>query len=105
MAVHWRLRELLEVQGIPGAAGLQRALVEDLGLQMSSQAIAQLLRKPPELIKIKTAQMLSTFLQVPLHDFLIITPEPQVKNAMIIQPYRLIGREPERLFPDPSSFL
>jgi hypothetical protein len=105
MAVYWRLKELLEAYDIQGAAALHLALAEDLGLQVSPQALAKLLRKSPESLKISTAQMLCTLLQVPMQDFLVITPEPKVKNAKLIQPYVKNSQEPNSLFIDPIGFI
>jgi hypothetical protein len=105
MAVYWRLKELLEAQGIHGAAGLHRALVEDLGLKISPQAFAKMLRKPPEALRITTAQAICTLFHVPLQDFLVITPDPIIKSASIIQPYRANPQETETLFIDPAGFL
>ena len=105
MAVYWRLKELLEAHGIQGAAAVHRALNNDLGLQVSPQAFAKLLRKPPESLKISTAQMLCTLLQIPLQDFLVITPEPPIKNAEVKQPYKKKKPAPSSLFIDPTGFL
>lgn len=105
MAVYWRLKELIEERGIQGAAALHRALTEDLGLQVSPQAFAKQLRKPPESLKVSTAQMICTLLQVSLQDFLVITPEPKIKNAKVTQPYKKKKQTPSSLFIDPTEFL
>jgi hypothetical protein len=105
MATHWQLKELLEAQDIENAAELHRALKKELGLRVSQQSLSKLLRKPPESLKMQTAQMFCTFLQVPLSDFLVITPEPKIRSANIIQPYRTEIHKTDTLFVDPTGFL
>ncbi len=104
MAVFWRLKELLQSQGIANASEFHRCLKSELGIQISTQALAKLIRQDPTLLKIETVQIICTLLQVPLHEYLIITPEPKVKSTEIIQPFGNKTLQNETVFIDPKGF-
>lgn len=104
MAIDWRLRETLTSRDIDNASELERALREQLGIQLSRTALDKLLKQEPACLKLQTAQILCTLLQTPLSDILTITPEPPYSSGQLIKPY---GKKPakESLIVDPGLYL
>lgn len=105
MAIDWRLKEVLESQGIPNAPRLKVALEERLGVQLSRISLDKLLNKTPHAVRLETVQFLCNLLQLPLEAFLTVTPEPIIKHPDgPYQPYGKQNKPTESLIIDPGAF-
>jgi DNA-binding Xre family transcriptional regulator len=105
MALHWQLNQVLKTRGICTASQLQRLLEDQLGVNISRQALAKLLKKTPQTLRLDTAQMLCTVLQVSLADLLVMTPEPVIKQpGTVVKPYVRKKKTQPFLMADPGDF-
>jgi hypothetical protein len=105
MAVDWRLKQALEAQGIRNASQLKALLEKRLGVSISRVALDKLIKNEPDCIRLKTAQILCDFLQLPLEAFLSVHPEPLIKHpAGLIQPYGKPESPLSPLMVDPAAF-
>jgi DNA-binding Xre family transcriptional regulator len=104
MAVEWRLREVMTVQGITNASQLQAALEKTLGIHITRVALDKLIKKEPKHIKLETMQYLCDLFQVSLDELLIITPEPVIRRPSLVQPFGKKENPTEALMVDPSRF-
>lgn len=104
MAIEWRLQEVMHAQGIRNASQLEAALADMLGLQISRTALDKLLKKSPIQIRLETVQYLCTLFQVPLAQMLCVTPEPIIRQPVLIQPFVKQEKPITTLIVDPSQF-
>jgi transcriptional regulator with XRE-family HTH domain len=105
MAVEWQLKKVLLTQEIYNAPQLTKALEEKLGIRISRVALEKLLKKQPASLRMETAQILCTVLQLPLEAFLKVTPEPLIRYpGEIIQPYKKQAQPEAPLIVDPRNF-
>jgi Cro/C1-type HTH DNA-binding domain len=105
MAIEWHLQEVLQENKIANASQLEAALVGRLGVQISRVALDKLIKHQPASLRLETAQYLSTLLQVPLHAFLSVTPEPIIfQPGGLIQPYGQRFKIIETGMVDPGEF-
>ena len=104
MAVEWQLQAIMRDRGIQNASQLQAAMAEKLGIQISRVALDKLLKKTPSQIRLETAQYLCTLLQVPLDSFLVISPEPMIRQPVLSQPFVKPCQPAETLMVNPSQF-
>lgn len=106
MLITWQLKQLLAAHGIHNPCELERALMEVLGVRITHQALGKLLNKPPEILKLQTAQYFCNLTQQPLSSFFEIHPEPLIaKPSEIIRPYKRPLRTDDNPFADPLAFL
>lgn len=104
--IDWRLKDLLERRVIKNSARLQQAMASSLRVDISRQALDLLLQEAPKQLRLETAQYLCSFFQVPLNEFLLITPEPLPKDTgTIIKPYSPNKAWPDAIFTNPDEFL
>lgn len=107
MMIRWRLSEILAERGIHNARQFHEALMDMTGVRISTQALHELMRRPPVQLRLETAQILCSFLEVPLDTYLCITPESiqRPPHGHVIKPY---AQTPRRLietdFTDPGRF-
>jgi hypothetical protein len=105
MAVEWRLRQVLETHGIRNASQLKTALERELGVRISRVALDKLIKNPPDCIRLKTAQILCDFLQLPLEALLRVHPEPIIKHSGgVMQPYVKPEKPVSSVMIDPAAF-
>jgi hypothetical protein len=88
MAIEWKLQDLLKAHGIANSSQLEAVLADRLGIRISRVALDKLIKKQPVSLRLETAQLLCNLFQLPLQDFLVITPEPVILHSGgLIQPY------------------
>jgi putative transcriptional regulator len=105
MAVQWHIKQVLAAKGIKTAIQLQSLLEDRLGLQVSRQSLAKLLKRQPQSLRLETAQLLCTLLQLPLNELLTVTPEPLIKApGAPIKPYVRQKKKPASVMVDPGAF-
>lgn len=73
MPTNWKLRELLKERGIKSASEISRRL-EEIGYQLSIQAVCDLLNRPPKMIRLETIQAICNAFYIPLSEFLEVLP-------------------------------
>lgn len=103
MAIQWTLKKLLLAQGICNARQLSKALETKTGVCISPQSLQKLLNKPPEKLRIETAQYLCNLLQVPLNEFMTINPEPLIPHGEATKPYGSKVKQDLFIFKNPRE--
>jgi DNA-binding Xre family transcriptional regulator len=82
MPTQWRLRELLKERGVKSASEISRSL-EEIGHQLSVQAVCDLLNRQPKMIRLETIEAICNAFYIPLSEFLEVLPmasqKPQKK--------------------------
>ena len=82
MPTKWRLRELLKERGVKSASEISRSL-EEIGHQLSVQAVCDLLNRQPKMIRLDTIEAICNAFYIPLSEFLEVLPvvsqKPQKK--------------------------
>lgn len=73
MPTNWRLRELLKERGVKSASEISRSL-EEIGHQLSVQAVCDLLNRQPKMIRLETIEAICNAFYVPLSEFLEVLP-------------------------------
>ena len=83
MPTNWRLRELLKERGVKSASEISRSL-EEIGHQLSVQAVCDLLNRQPKMIRLETIEAICNAFYIPLSEFLEVLPmasqRPQKKK-------------------------
>src|SRR5215470_13236784 len=82
MPTNWKLRELLKERGVKSASEISRSL-EEIGHQLSVQAVCDLLNRQPKMIRLETIEAICNAFYIPLSEFLEVLPmasqKPQKK--------------------------
>lgn len=100
--INWRLKDLLLEHNIANSKALQSILREQVGVQLSNQALHQLITTQPAQLRLQTADFICTALQVPLQSYLTISPNQSLEKPVgIIKPYSTV-KSIEHHFTDPS---
>lgn len=73
MPTKWKLRELLKERGVKSASEISRSL-EEIGHQLSVQAVCDLLNRPPKMIRLETIEAICNAFYIPLSEFLEVLP-------------------------------
>lgn len=93
MPIQWTLRKWLAVtHDLYGATALRMRILEATGIDISSQALGELLRKPPRALRIDTVQAICTAFQCKLSEFCEVTPNPARRRSRH-RPYASQGRK------------
>lgn len=79
MPANWKLRELLRERGVKSASEISRVL-EETGYQLSIQAVCDLLKLQPKMIRLETIQAICDSFYIRLSDFLEILPSAARKS-------------------------
>jgi len=83
MPTKWKLRELLKERGVKSASEISRSL-EEIGHQLSVQAVCDLLNRQPKMIRLETIEAICNAFYIPLSEFLEVLPmasrKPQEKT-------------------------
>lgn len=106
MPVRWSLKKWLAVEhDIYRPVELQRRILERTGIDISPQALGELLRRPPRQLKLSTMEALCTALQCTLNDFFEIVPGKATRRR-VRRPNAAHGnrRRQNTDFPSPSAF-
>jgi putative transcriptional regulator len=74
MPINWKLRELLKERGDNSAAKIRKIVLEQTGYQLSTQAVCDLLKRQPKMIRLETIQALCDAFYIRLSDFLEVLP-------------------------------
>ena len=88
MPVNWKLRELLKERGGNSAAKISGMVREQTGYQLSTQAVCDLLKRQPKMIRLETIQAICDSFYIRLSDFLEVLPsaaQKAKKNAQILE--------------------
>jgi DNA-binding Xre family transcriptional regulator len=88
MPVNWKLRDLLKERGGNSAAKISRIVLEQTGYQLSTQAVCDLLKRQPKMIRLETIQALCDAFYIRLSDFLEVLPsaaQKAKKNTQILE--------------------
>jgi hypothetical protein len=107
MPIQWTLRKWLAVtHDVYGATALRTRILDATGIDISTQALGELLRKPPRALRTETVQAICTAFQCKLSEFCDVTPGPARRRSRH-RPYAAQGRKRrvEALadFPSPPS--
>src|SRR5678816_1335206 len=73
MPTKWKLRELLKERGVKSASEISRR-VEEIGHQLSVQAVCDLLNRQPKMIRLETIEAICNAFYIPLSEFLEVLP-------------------------------
>ena len=73
MPTNWKLRELLKERGVKSASEISRSL-QEIGYQLSVQAVCDLLNRPPKMIRLETIEAICNAFYIPLSEFLEVLP-------------------------------
>jgi DNA-binding Xre family transcriptional regulator len=93
MPMQWTLRKWLAVtHDLYGATALRKRILDTTGVDISSQALGELLRKPPRALRVDTVQAICTALQCKLSDFCEVIPSQPRRRARH-RPYASQGRK------------
>ena len=79
MPTNWKLRELLKERGVKSASEISRSL-EEIGHQLSVQAVCDLLNRPPKMIRLETIEAICNAFYIPLSEFLEVLPMASQKR-------------------------
>ena len=79
MPTKWKLRELLKERGVKNASEISRSL-EEIGHQLSVQAVCDLLNRPPKMIRLETIEAICNAFYIPLSEFLEVLPMASQKR-------------------------
>src|SRR5687767_9621323 len=74
MPINWKLRELLKDRGGNSAAKIRKIVLEQTGYQLSTQAVCDLLKRQPKMIRLETIQAICDAFYIRLSDFLEVLP-------------------------------
>jgi putative transcriptional regulator len=74
MPINWKLRELLKERGGNSAAKIRKIVLEQTGYQLSTQAVCDLLKRQPKMIRLETIQALCDAFYIRLSEFLEVLP-------------------------------
>lgn len=93
MPMQWTLRKWLAVtHDLYGATALRQRILDTTGVDISAQALGELLRKSPRALRVDTVQAICTALQCKLSDFCEVIPGKQRRRARH-RPYASQGRK------------
>jgi DNA-binding Xre family transcriptional regulator len=84
MPTKWKLRELLKERGVKSASEISRSL-EEIGHQLSVQAVCDLLNRPPKMIRLETIEAICNAFYIPLSEFLEVLPMASQKPLKRMQ--------------------
>ena len=79
MPTKWKLRELLKERGVKSASEISRNL-EEIGHQLSVQAVCDLLNRQPKMIRLETIEAICNAFYIPLSEFLEVLPMASQKR-------------------------
>jgi len=103
--IFWKLAETLRNKGIANPSQLKKALEEKMGVSISRQALSKLIENEPQSFRLETAQLLCNLLEVPLEEFLRITPDGTNKTPKaIIKPYKGSRKLKNHSMKNPMAF-
>jgi DNA-binding Xre family transcriptional regulator len=74
MPINWKLRELLKERGGNSAAKISKILLEQTGYQLSTQAVCDLLKRQPRMIRLETMEAICDAFYIRIADFLDVFP-------------------------------
>jgi putative transcriptional regulator len=80
MPINWKLRELLKERGGNSAAKIRKIVLEQTGYQLSTQAVCDLLKRQPKMIRLETIQALCEAFYITVADFLEVLPSAAQKS-------------------------
>ena len=81
MPINWKLRELLKERGGNNAAKISRVVLEQAGYELSTQAVCDLLKHQPKMLRLETIQALCDAFYIRLSDFLEVHPSAGQKST------------------------
>jgi len=79
MPTNWKLRDLLKERGGNNASEISRIVLEQTGYQLSTQAVCDLLKRHPKMIRLETIQAICDSFYIRLSDFLEVLPSAAQK--------------------------
>lgn len=79
MPTKWKLRELLKERGVKSASEISSGL-EEIGYQLSVQAVCDLLNRSPKMIRLETIEAICNAFYIPLSEFLEVLPMASQKR-------------------------
>ena len=79
MPANWKLRDLLKERGGNNASEISRIVLEQTGYQLSTQAVCDLLKRQPKMIRLETIQAICDSFYIRLSDFLEVLPSAAQK--------------------------
>ena len=79
MPTNWKLRDLLKERGGNNASEISRIVLEQTGYQLSTQAVCDLLKRQPKMIRLETIQAICDSFYIRLSDFLEVLPSAAQK--------------------------
>jgi DNA-binding Xre family transcriptional regulator len=88
MPINWKLRELLKERGGNSAAKIRKIVLEQTGYQLSTQAVCDLLKRQPKMIRLETIQALCDAFYIRLSDFLEVLPSAAQRAKRRHEPSR-----------------
>lgn len=74
MPAIWNLRELLKKRGITRASEVRKIIHERTGVLLSHQAVSDLLKKQPKMVRVETGQLICDAFYCCLSDFFEVKP-------------------------------
>jgi DNA-binding Xre family transcriptional regulator len=74
MPAIWNLREWLKERGVTRASQVRRIIHERTGRLLSHQAVSDLLKKQPKMVRVETAQLICDAFYCCLSDFFEVKP-------------------------------
>ena len=74
MPINWKLRELLKERGGNSAAKIRKIVLEQTGYQLSTQAVCDLLKRQPKMIRLETMEAICDAFYIRIADFLDVFP-------------------------------
>ena len=80
MPINWKLRDLLRERGGNNAAEVSRIVLEQTDYQLSTQAVCDLLKRQPKMIRLETIQAICDSFYIRLSDFLEVLPSAAQKS-------------------------
>lgn len=88
MSFTWKLKEICSKNEIKNAQQLKIALNEELGIDISLQALHNLLNKTPKSLKIETIEILCSLFKITSSELFIATPRERAPlPKKLIKPY------------------
>jgi putative transcriptional regulator len=79
MPTNWKLRDLLKERGGNNASEISRIVLEQTGYQLSTQAVCDLLKHQPKMIRLETIHAICDSFYIRLSDFLEVLPSAAQK--------------------------
>ena len=92
MPTKWKLRELLKERGVKSASEISRSL-EEIGHQLSVQAVCDLLNRQPKMIRLETIEAICDAFYIPLSEFLEVLPRVSQKRQKETRTLRVTSQE------------